>query len=168
MIKCFILFLVLLLSVISDIRISKIRNIYVMAAVLSGLTINTYFYGLYGFMESIKGIVLPILLMGIFFYARLIGAGDIKLFCGIGAVMGSVFVLSAMAYSFLLCGVYAFITLLMKSKVISTFHSFLQELELCFFTQSISAFEYKKTRTTVRMSPAIAAGCVFQVLINIF
>jgi prepilin peptidase CpaA len=88
MIVYLVLICLLFLSVISDLKASKIRNIFVFPAALLGIIINAYSYGLSGFRSSIMGIVMPIVLLGILFCARLIGAGDIKLFSAIGAFLG--------------------------------------------------------------------------------
>ena len=167
MIKYIILFIILLLSVVSDLRTSKIRNIYTISAIIVGVAINTYLSGIYGLKESIKGVTLPVLILGIFFCARLIGAGDIKLYSSIGAVFGIDFVIMAAAYSFLICGLYLIVKICIKRKFASTFIPFIKEIKLCFMTQSLSVFKDKTTRTFVRMSPAIAAGCIFRILLTL-
>lgn len=167
MIKYIILFIVLLFSVLSDIRTSKIRNIYTVSAIVAGIGINTYFSGIYGFKESIKGSIVPVLLLGVFFCARLIGAGDIKLYSSVGAVLGIDFVIMAAAYSFLVCGLYSLAILCIKRRILSTLVPFFSEIKICFITQSLSVFENKTTRTVVRMSPAIAAGCIFQIVLTL-
>ncbi len=167
MIKYIILFIILLLCILSDLRTSKIRNIYTVSAIIAGVAINTYFSGIYGLKESIKGSILPVLILGIFFCAKLIGAGDIKLYSSIGAVLGIDFVILAAVYSFLICGLYSLVILIIKRKVLSTFVPFIKEIRLCFMTQSLSVFENKTTRTFVRMSPAIAAGCIFRILLTL-
>lgn len=167
MIKYIILFIVLLFSVLSDIRTSKIRNIYTVSAIVAGIGINTYFSGIYGFKESIKGSIVPVLILGVFFCARLIGAGDIKLYSSVGAVLGIDFVIMAAAYSFLVCGLYSLAILCIKRRVLSTLVPFFSEIKICFITQSLSVFENKTTRTVVRMSPAIAVGCIFQIVLTL-
>ncbi len=167
MIKYIILFFVLLLSVVSDLRTLKIRNIYTISAIFAGILINTYLSGIYGLKESVKGVILPVLILGIFFCARLIGAGDIKLYSSIGAIFGIDFVIMAFSYSFLICGLYSLIKISIKRNLINVFVSFTKELKLCFMTQNFSVFENKTTRTYVRMSPAIAAGCIFEILLTL-
>lgn len=167
MIKYIILFIVLLFSVLSDIRTSKIRNIYTVSAIIAGIGINTYFSGIYGLKESIKGSIVPALILGVFFCTRLIGAGDIKLYSSIGTVLGIDFVIMAAAYSFLICGLYSLAILCIKRRVLSTLVPFFSEIKICFITQSLSVFENKTTRTVVRMSPAIAAGCILQIVLTL-
>ncbi|AEY65760.1 A24 family peptidase [Clostridium sp. BNL1100] len=167
MIKYIILFIILLLSVLSDLKTSKIRNIYTVSTIIAGFAVNIYFSGIYGFKESIKGSILPVLILGIFFYARLIGAGDIKLYSSIGAVFGIDFVIMVAAYSFLICGLYSLVMLKIKRRVLSTLVPFIREIKICFMTHSLFVFENKTTRTFVRLSPAIAAGCLFQILLTL-
>ena len=164
MIKYIIILIILLLCVVSDLRTSKIRNIYTVSAIFAGIAINTYLSGTQGFKESTKGVILPLLILGIFFCARLIGAGDIKLFSSIGAIFGMDFVVMAIAYSFLICGLYSLVKECIQRKLVGIFVSFIKEIKLCYMTQSFSVFENKTTRTFVRMSPAIATGCMLQVI----
>jgi prepilin peptidase CpaA len=166
MLKYDIVFFLLLFCVISDLRTSKIKNAYVVTAIILGLAANTFLPGASGITESIKGAAVPVLSLGIFYYTGLIGAGDIKLFSSIGAVLGWKFVLYAMAYSFLACGIFALAVITRKSKLKGMFSSFFREVKLCLLTHSVSCFEDKSRRTVIRMSPAIAAGCVFQVLLR--
>ncbi len=164
MISYIVLLCLLLLSVIGDLKESKIRNKYVLPAALSGIAINFYYFGLEGLKLSLIGIALPILLLGILFYARLIGAGDIKLYSAIGALLGLEFVLYAMAYSFIFAGIFAFIGLASKAKLKSTFTAFYQDMKMCFLTSDIMYFQNSK-KQIIRLSPAIAMGGCLQLLL---
>ena len=165
MIAYIVLFCLLLLSVISDLIVSKIRNVFVLTAVILGMAINTYQYGLTGLKTSIIGIVLPILLLGVLFYARLIGAGDIKLFSAIGAILGWKYLLYVMAYSFIVAGVFAFISLVRREEVKSTFFDFYLDMKMCFLTYDILYFHNNSTKHIIRLSPAIALGTCVQMLL---
>jgi len=163
-----VLLCLLLLSIISDLKSSKIRNIYVLSAALLGLGINAYFYGFAGLKFSVMGMALPILLLGIFFYARLLGAGDIKLFSAIGALLGWEFVLYAMAYSFAFAGIFGFVCLARRAEIKSTFIAFYQDMKVCFLTSDILYFENRSTKHIIRLSPAIAMGACLQLLFCLF
>lgn len=167
MLKYGIVFCLLLFCVISDLISSNIKNLYVAVAATLGFVINMFLSGSSGLVESLKGAAVPLLILGVFFLTRLIGAGDIKLFCSIGAVLGYKFILFAMAYSFLFCGIFAFAALVRQSKVKGIFDSFFTEVKICLLTFSLSCFKNKSRRTVVRMSPAIAAGCAFQALLSL-
>ncbi len=168
MITYIVLLFLLLLSVISDLKASKIRNMFVLTAALLGMAINAYLYGLTGLKTSIIGIVIPVLLLGILFYASLIGAGDIKLFSAIGAVVGWKCLLYVMAYSFIIAGIFAFVSLARRAEVKSTFFAFYLDMKMCFLTSDISYFQNNSTKHTIRLSPAIALGVCIQMLLCLF
>ena len=168
MITYIVLLCLLLLSIINDLKASKIRNIHVLPAVLLGLTINACFYGFVGLKFSVIGMAAPILLLGIFFYARLLGAGDIKLFSAIGALLGWEFVLYAMAYSFIFAGIFAFVSLAIRAEIKSTFIAFYQDMKMCFLTSDILYFQNRGSKHIIRLSPAIAMGACLQILRCLF
>ena len=168
MIIYIVLFCLLFLSVLSDLRTSKIRNKYIFPVVLVGLVINSYLYGFKGFKYSAVGIVVPILLLGVFFFISLIGAGDIKLFSAIGALLGGCFVLYAMAYSFMFAGIFALMNLSIRAKLKSTFSDFYQDIKMCFLTRNTLYFKKKETKHIIKLSPAIAMGAFFQMLLCLF
>ncbi|MHB8064883.1 MAG: A24 family peptidase [Ruminiclostridium sp.] len=163
-----VLLCLLFLSVISDLKGSKIRNIYVLSAMLLGITINAYFYGFAGIKSSIIGMVVPILFLCIFFYARLLGAGDIKLFSAIGALLGWKFVLYAISFSFIFGGLYAFVSLARSSEIKITFKDFYLDMKMCLLTSDISYFQNRSSKHIIRLSPAIAMGVCLQMLLYLF
>ena len=168
MITYLVMFCLLMLSVISDLIGSKIRNIYVYPALFLGLTINTFFYSFAGLKNSLVGMVVPILFLGIFFYARFIGAGDIKLFSAIGALLGTEFILYTMAYSFIFAGIFALVGLARRSEIKSTFFAFYVDMKMCFITSDILYFKNRSTKHVIRLSPAIAIGACFQMILYLF
>jgi len=168
MIIYIVLLCLLFLSIISDLKVSKIRNIYILFTALAGLVLNTFLYGFAGLKLSVMGMAVPILLLGIFFYARLIGAGDIKLFSAIGALLGGEFVLYAMAYTFIFAGIFAFVSLAIRAEIKSTFIAFYLDIKMCFFTSNILYFQNRDTKHIIRLSPTIAVGACLQLLFCLF
>lgn len=166
MIKYIILILLLVLSIYNDLKFSKIRNTQVLYAVIAGFLINLYMFGMNGIISSTLGIIVPILLLGIFFYARLLGAGDIKLFAAIGALFGWNFVIYTMAYSFVFAGIITLFTIMDKMSLKSMFYNFFRDLKICCFTYNISYLQSNK-RHIIKLSPAIAIGAVVQLLLNL-
>lgn len=134
-----------------------------MPAALLGILLNVCSYGTRGLKLSITGMTVPILLLGLFFYARLIGAGDIKLLCSIGALKGFNFILYVMAYSFVFAGIFALILLIRGGNVRSTFIALLRDIKISAFTNNISYLN-DGVKQTIRLSPAIAAGTCIQML----
>ena len=68
------------------------------------------------FLEGLAGMVIPFALLWIFFRFRKIGAGDIKLFCVLGAFMGPAAVLCCMLCSFTAGGGVALMDLFVYEK----------------------------------------------------
>src|SRR5688500_16037747 len=91
----FELFLVPLAVVIiyHDVRYRRIPNPFVLATLISGLTINFAIGGLPGALNSIGGCVLAFILMFILHVFGAMGAGDVKLFAAIGSIIGAHLVL---------------------------------------------------------------------------
>ncbi|PYG88523.1 prepilin peptidase CpaA [Ruminiclostridium sufflavum DSM 19573] len=163
----------LALSVFNDIKESRIRNIYVLFAVSGGLLANVYYYGFGGLKSSLLGIAVPMVLLGILFYAGLMGAGDIKLFSAIGALLGEEFILCAMAYSFIFAGIQALISLTKKEikkyedkpdKYIKTLCSFYANIRLFCFNP-VLYFKSSEEKHSIKLSPAIAAGALFNLML---
>ncbi len=156
------LLLLLTLTVISDIKISKIKNLHVLIAALSGIIINTYFYGMEGLKTSIVALVIPVILLGIFFYMRFLGAGDIKLYSAVGALLGWEAGLFIIGYSMLIAGVAAFIKLLGTGELAKSFRSLGRDVKLLIYSggccQGLSL--NKSNRHIIKLSPAIAFGTV--------
>lgn len=173
-----VLICLLILSVISDYKVLKIPNIYVFPATLFGLIINAYMFGLQGLKSSLFGIAVPIVLLGALFYARQIGAGDIKLFSAIGSLFGGEFILYAMAYSIIFAGILSLFCLIRNGKkargsistlfksIKSMLYDFFIDIKMCCLT-STKSFNNGSTKRIIRLSPAIAMGTCLQVLISL-
>ncbi len=163
-----ILLLLLSFTVISDIKTSKIRNLHVLTAALSGTIINTYSYGMEGLTESIAGLAIPVILLGIFFYMGLLGAGDIKLYSAVGALLGWEAGLFITGYSMLIAGVVAFIKLLGTGELSKSFRSLGNDVRLLIYSggccQGMSV--NKSNRHIIRLSPAIAFGTAIHLVLT--
>ncbi len=79
-----------------------------------------------GITDCIAGIALPFVLLWVFFRFRKMGAGDIKLFCVLGAFMGPGDILKCMLCSFVCGGAVAFMNICVfgrgKEKRFSKLH----------------------------------------------
>jgi len=120
-IKYLILFFILIIAVISDIKSRKIPNKLTFPAIILGLVINLVI----SFIEK-KSLLMSLRLsllgfitgIGIYFIPFAIGgfgAGDVKLIAAVGSFMGTRFTLLAGIYSFIIGGVLAILLLLIKT-----------------------------------------------------
>lgn len=109
-----------------DVRYRRIPNVLVLATLLAGISINFAFSGLPGMVSSLEGLALaffPMLLMHIF---GAMGAGDVKLFGAVGAVLGVSQVPLAFVVVVMLGAVLAVYTMLRAGTVFSTLHGVLR------------------------------------------
>ena len=109
-----------------DVRFRRIPNSLVLAALIAGLAINAMFGGLQGVIGSLLGLGLafiPMFLMHIF---GAMGAGDVKLFGAIGAVVGVGLVPITFVMVVFLGGALAIYSMIRNRRVISTMHGVLR------------------------------------------
>lgn len=111
-----------------DVRYRRIPNAFVLATLISGLTLNLALGGIYGAISSIGGCVLAFILMFILHVFGAMGAGDVKLFAAIGSVIGAHLVLPTFVTVVLTGGVLALISILRSGVFATTMQRVLQIL----------------------------------------
>ena len=99
-----------------DVRYRRIPNAFVLATLLGGLVINAFYGGLSGLAASLGGLLLAFGLMFLLHLFGAMGAGDVKLFGAIGAVLGAHLVPSTFVVVLLTGGVLALYTML-RSRI---------------------------------------------------
>lgn len=72
-----------------------------------GLTCQLWEEGILGVILFTGGILLPVLLFGILYYFRMMGAGDIKLLCVAGGFLGPIGGFSCIVRSLLIAAVFS-------------------------------------------------------------
>ena len=124
--KLFLLMPLAVIVIYYDVRYRRIPNLVVVAALVAGLCINTSFLGLAGTIASLKGLglaFLPMFLMHIF---GAMGAGDVKLFAAVGAVVGVALVPMTFVVVVMLGAALAVYSMLRSGTVFSTLHGVLR------------------------------------------
>lgn len=116
------------LVIYNDVRYRRIPNPYVLATLISGLTLNFAMGGLQGGLNSISGCVLAFILMFILHVFGAMGAGDVKLFAAIGSVIGVQLVLPTFVVVVLTGGLLALFTTLRSGVFRTTMFRVLQIL----------------------------------------
>jgi len=102
--KIFILLLAVIAAVM-DFFTYKISNKLVIVGITGGIICQVLKNGLEGIVFSLAGGVTPILCLWIFFLLRYFGAGDIKLLCALGCMMGPVTILYLIGLSIIIGGI---------------------------------------------------------------
>ncbi len=168
LIKYSLVIILITLSLISDIKTYKIKNTIVFPFMIIGLFINIFYDGYKGTMNAVLGIIIPVLLLIILYALRMLGAGDIKLFSAIGAIMGIQNVLINMVYSFLSGGVIALGIICLHNNGKQRLHHLLHYFKSCFLTVSFQPyidFQDKKDGAKFHFSFAIATGTLITLII---
>lgn len=95
------------LSARSDLKTFKIPNDLLITFLSAAFAYRILMLDAEGIRDCLTGMILPFIILWLFFRFRKIGAGDIKLFCVLGAFMGPVNILWCMLWSFLCGGIIA-------------------------------------------------------------
>lgn len=95
-----------------DVKFRRIPNVYVACALVSGIAVNVAMNGWRGLRASLIGCIFAFGLMLAMHIFGALGAGDVKLFAAIGAVIGVHLVLPTFVVVVLTGGVLAILTTL--------------------------------------------------------
>lgn len=114
------------LIIYHDVRYRRIPNPFVLATLISGLTLNFALGGLPGAVSSIGGCLLAFILMFMLHVFGAMGAGDVKLFAAIGSVLGAQLVLPTFVVVVLTGGLLAMVVMLRSGVARTTLHRVLQ------------------------------------------
>ena len=109
-----------------DVRYRRIPNLFVLATLVSGLIINFMAGGLSGLWASAGGCLMAFGLMFVLHVFGAMGAGDVKLFAAVGAVVGTGHVPETFLVVLLTGGVLAVYTILRNGTVLTTLMRVLQ------------------------------------------
>lgn len=111
----FMLGLVLIISLITDIKYRKILNIITIPTIFIAFCFYSYSLGLDGLIFCIKGFLIGLVLLLIPYLLGGMGAGDVKLMATVGALMGTSFVFYSFIYTALIGGIIALILIIKQN-----------------------------------------------------
>ncbi|GAQ19906.1 peptidase A24A prepilin type IV [Oceanobacillus picturae] len=117
----YLLFVVLLMALIWDIRFNKLPNWLTAGAMILGILYHLIMSGIDGLVFSFIGLLAGGGIFLILYLFKAIGAGDVKLFAAIGAITGVPMVFYFMMYSVVFAGVIGIILLLFMKTFLRNF-----------------------------------------------
>ncbi len=161
------LFVLVSMALVSDLKTGKIKNRLTVSFMALGLATNLLMDGVAGIRDSLAGWLAPMLLLFVLYALRMMGAGDIKLFSAVGAIMGLQFSLWTMAFSFLCGGVMALIVMVSRKKAAVRMRSFFTYLKSCLLGLTLLPYDTQtesKDGGTFPFAAAIAAGALAAVV----
>ena len=149
-----------------DARYRRIPNAFVLATLIAGLFVNTIIGGVSGALTSLGGCLVAFMLMFMLHIFGAMGAGDVKLFAGIGSVLGASLVGPTFLVVVLTGGVLAVVTMIRAGavretlwRVVQIFVGFLPGWEMPRF--SVPA----ERRHTIPYGVAITLGSLISLVI---
>lgn len=125
-------------AVFFDVRYQRIPNGCIVAGLLGGLAYQWIYFRAAGLALYMMGILLPVIVLGILFYFRMIGAGDVKLLSVIGGFLGPMDGFWCMIYAFLIGGMISAILLIKRRNFYSRFFYF-----KTYFSQFLETKQWK-------------------------
>jgi prepilin peptidase CpaA len=111
-----------------DVRYRRIPNAFVLATLAGGLSINIIYAGLGGVLTSLGGCALAFFPLFILHIFGGMGAGDVKLFAAVGAVIGTSLVLPTLFIVVVTGGVIAVYSMIRNGTVRATMQRVLMVL----------------------------------------
>jgi len=133
-------------AVIMDYKYFKIPNSFNLWGLISAIFLNLFLEGQYNLYSMAIGLLMPFLLLYPVFIIGGIGAGDVKLLCVIGIVLGMKSSMIFTVYCFLIAGIIGILKLL--------------------FIKIRSEKNKRNFRHKIHFSYAIFAASILELLIN--
>ncbi len=156
-VKLLVLAVFLTLINITDIKGFKIKNKIVFPTVLLGLVLGLISSS---FLDSLYGMLIPLVLFPLYAF-RMLGAGDVKALCAIGAVVGFDMSVKIMLITFVAGGVIALAFMIANRNFVQRFKNLFRYLKMCFVTKKPLAYDFGGgTKSYFRFSYAITAGVI--------
>lgn len=153
----------LLLINITDLKEFKIKNKVVLLTIITGLI-----YGAIcnSFSDSIYGMLIPLVLFPLY-ALKMLGAGDVKALCAIGAVVGFKLSVMVMLLTFVSGGIIALGFMLFYRNFIERFKNLFNYFKMIFYTGKIEKYNYGGgEKSYFRFSFAITAGTILAMVNN--
>ncbi|HEX3028387.1 MAG TPA: prepilin peptidase [Clostridia bacterium] len=149
-----------------DIKKYKIKNEIIIAGIVSGILTNVLSNAIDGVVDSLLGLIIPVAVLFLLFALKMLGAGDIKLFSAIGAIMGWKFIIHSMIVSILLGGFIAVIIIVLRKNAVERLKYLFNYLKCCLITIKVHEYQEldKGNKGLFRFSYAVAGGTIITLI----
>lgn len=125
---------VIALAIFFDLRERRIPNWLILLGLVGGVSLNVFSYGTHGAYQSVLGFLLAIALFIVPFALGWMGAGDVKLFAAIGAVLGLRLLPRVVFYAVVAAGAMALISVALGRTNSGSFRNLWSDCKLFFLT----------------------------------
>lgn len=153
-------------AIVFDLSKERIPNWLCLIAIFSGFAINSYFAQLSGLLIAFIGFTAAFVLLFPTFVLKILGAGDIKLMMGIGAIMGPTLLLWSILYA-VVAGAITSIMLIAWKTGITGIKITAKRYWDCFYLRTYFKPEQGEAAgQKVPYAPALALGWLWACSIN--
>jgi len=126
----------------TDIRTCKIPNLLTVSTAFLGIVYHTSIEKWQGLLFSLTGLMSGLLALSVLYLFKAIGAGDVKLFAAIGALMGTSFMFHILFYSILYAGLIGFFIMIWKKELGRRISMLLKQIWLLFIFKDAKQLEF--------------------------
>ncbi len=130
-------------AVLMDLRMAQVENGWILFSMMTAFFWRIMQEGIGGIQGFILGMLLPLAALSGLFYFRMLGPGDIKLFCALGCVMGPSAIGKCMICSFVLGAVISLAILIFCGSFLTRIHNLIRYFHIFFRTGEATPY-YKK------------------------
>ncbi|WP_299804693.1 prepilin peptidase [uncultured Shewanella sp.] len=154
------------IAIAIDLTKEKIPNWLCLIAIFCGFLINSYFAQLNGLMLSFIGFSLAFIILFPTFIFKILGAGDIKLMMGIGALMGPNLLIWSILYGIVAGAITSALLIIWRSGFSGCFKT-LKRYWDCFYLRTyFKPEEGEAAGQRVPYAPALAIGWLWACSLN--
>lgn len=158
MLKDTVLIMLLLVCTYTDLSKRLIYNRVLLPAAVFGLVYALLTAGAGGLNQSISGLMLGFCLLLLPFWMGGLGAGDVKMLAAIGALQGPYFTWRAFLLSALVGGMWAFVYLVRKGRLLYTLNTL--TLKACCFFRGMSVRGSSASLDELSLAETLPYGAV--------
>lgn len=143
----------------------KIKNVIILPLVIIGLILGLYRGDI---CDSLLGMIIPLILIPLY-ALRMLGAGDIKALCAIGAALGMKKSIEVLIFTFICGGILAVIFMVVSKNGKERFKNLFRWITQCICLRKAESYNFGGgEKSYFRFSYAITLGFAFTVFNSYF
>ncbi|MGL5870251.1 A24 family peptidase [Clostridium chrysemydis] len=162
--KFIFLILTVFVCAYTDLKYRVVKNKVVAISIIVGILLNFIENGFNGFLSSAIGVIIPFVVLFVLFAIRAFGAGDIKLVCAIGAIMGIDFVINNFIFSVFIGFLMIILSSMIDKNTVKRLKDFVLSIFNMFLSRTISDSISPKDKKGIPFAVAIFIATIVQVL----
>jgi prepilin peptidase CpaA len=157
----------LLIAVITDMHSYRVKNLMIIIFLIAGVAFHIFFMSDYDLYIHLLGLAAPFIILLPLYILKMLGAGDIKLFCSIGFLLGIKDVFYSIIYSYLFGLILAVFIMLTRENFKARFKRLFIYIKCSILTMSVLTYDDLNIHSDGRMhfTIPIAMGTIAVILL---